>query len=811
MQIGMIGLGRMGGNIVRRLTRNGHQCVVFDQNPAAIKALVGEHIAGSADLKQLVGQLKKPRAVWLMLPAGRITEETVERLGGLLEADDIIIDGGNSFYKDDIRRAKALAEKGIRYVDCGTSGGVWGIDRGYCMMIGGQKAAVDHLDPIFSALAPGLGDIARTPGRENGDTRAERGYIHAGPSGAGHFVKMVHNGIEYGLMQAYAEGFDILRQQGLERSARGRALHAEHAGYRGSLAARQRHLILAARSRRRCAGEGSAIEGFLRLRSGFGRGPLDRRSRDRGSGSGQRAYDGAVHPIPLAAGAHLRRQDALRHAPGLRRPRRGTGAHRSGAEAEGSIDGTARRRVATMLDNPPTKLPKTAQVIASPPRRQAKPADPCTMVIFGASGDLTKRLVVPALYNLARTKVLPEKFALIGVALSERTTESWRDHLYGMLKSFVGNAAAEFDVDHIDEAVWKQLAEKMTYVQGDLTKPELYEKLRGVLDETEKAHGTQGNVIFYLAVADQLFGTVVEQLGKAKLTDQNDDQNGKHRFWRRVVIEKPFGHSLNSARALNTSILRTLHEDQIFRIDHFLGKDTVQSITAFRFANGLFEPIWNRDRIDHVQITAAETVGVERRGKFYEVTGALRDMVPNHVFSLLSLVAMEPPVGFDDASIRTKKADVFAAMPAIKPAQAVRGQYGTGTVLGKNVKAYRQEPERGAGFERRNLRRHADRDRQLALGRRALLCPHRQAHVATKYGDRNLLQAGALCRVPGHARRHSAAQLAGAEHRARRGNLLAVRGQASRARGGSRRREDAILLRRLVPERTECRIRDAAL
>jgi 6-phosphogluconate dehydrogenase len=213
MQIGMIGLGRMGGNIVRRLTRNGHRCVVFDQNPEAVKALVGEHIAGSTGLEQLVGQLEKPRVIWLMLPAGRVTEETVERLGGLLEADDIIIDGGNSFYKDDIRRAKTLAAKGIRYVDCGTSGGVWGIERGYCMMIGGRKEVVDHLDPIFSTLAPGLGDIARTPGREKSDPRAERGYIHAGPSGAGHFVKMVHNGIEYGLMQAYAEGFDILRNK----------------------------------------------------------------------------------------------------------------------------------------------------------------------------------------------------------------------------------------------------------------------------------------------------------------------------------------------------------------------------------------------------------------------------------------------------------------------------------------------------------------------------------------------------------------------------------------------------------------------
>jgi 6-phosphogluconate dehydrogenase len=213
MQIGMIGLGRMGGNIVRRLTRNGHQCVVFDRNPTAIKGLVGEHVAGSTDLKQLVGQLQKPRVVWLMLPAGRITEETVELLGGLLEPDDIIIDGGNSYYKDDIRRAKKLAQKGIRHVDCGTSGGVWGIERGYCLMIGGSKEVVDHLDPIFLALAPGLGDIPRTPGREQCDPRAESGYIHAGPSGAGHFVKMVHNGIEYGLMQAYAEGFDILRNK----------------------------------------------------------------------------------------------------------------------------------------------------------------------------------------------------------------------------------------------------------------------------------------------------------------------------------------------------------------------------------------------------------------------------------------------------------------------------------------------------------------------------------------------------------------------------------------------------------------------
>ena len=315
------------------------------------------------------------------------------------------------------------------------------------------------------------------------------------------------------------------------------------------------------------------------------------------------------------------------------------------------------------------------------------------MVIFGAGGDLTKRLLFPALYNLAHTGMLPKEFALIGVGLSAKTTEQWRGELYDMLKTFVGNSTSEFEVDSIDQRAWQRLADRMKFIEGDLTKPELYGRLGAALAEVEKSHGAQGNVIFYLAVPEHLFGTVVDQLGKAKLTDESAaGSDSELSSWRRVVIEKPFGHSLSSARKLNADILRTLRERQIFRIDHFLGKDTVQSIMAFRFANGLFEPIWNRDRIDHVQITVAETIGVERRGKFYEATGALRDMVPNHVFTLLSMVAMEPPVSFNPDAIRTKKAEVFAAMPAVKPTKAVRGQYGAGRVLGKPAKAYRDEP-----------------------------------------------------------------------------------------------------------------------
>lgn len=213
MQLGIVGLGRMGGNIARRLTRAGHTCVVWDRNDAAVKELAGEGCVGASGLEDMVSKLDAPRAVWVMLPAGAPTEDTVAAFAKIMASGDTIIDGGNSFYKDDIRRAEGLREKGLHYVDVGTSGGVWGLERGYCMMIGGDKEAVDRLDPIFDTLAPGLGDIPRTPGREGLDTRAERGYIHAGPPGAGHFVKMVHNGIEYGLMQAYAEGFDILRNK----------------------------------------------------------------------------------------------------------------------------------------------------------------------------------------------------------------------------------------------------------------------------------------------------------------------------------------------------------------------------------------------------------------------------------------------------------------------------------------------------------------------------------------------------------------------------------------------------------------------
>src|SRR5438552_13680992 len=313
-------------------------------------------------------------------------------------------------------------------------------------------------------------------------------------------------------------------------------------------------------------------------------------------------------------------------------------------------------------------------------------APPCVMVIFGAAGDLTKRLVVPALYNLVGARRLPDEFRIVGVDLASKTTEEWHTGLTETMQGFVGSDA-EFAVDHIDQNVWQWLTDRMSYLQGDLTNAEMYRRLDAHLAGLDKTAGTAGNRLFYLAIADRFFGVAVAGLGAAGLVTERDGQ------WRRVVIEKPFGHDLNSAKALNAEILKHLQERQIYRIDHFLGKETVQNILALRFANGLFEPIWNRDRIEHVQITVAESIGIEKRGKFYEATGALRDMVPNHLFQLVAMTAMEPPASFDANAIRAKKAEVFKAVHPLTEADAVRGQYAAGRIEGKAVCGYGDEPD----------------------------------------------------------------------------------------------------------------------
>ncbi|MGX5777278.1 glucose-6-phosphate dehydrogenase [Methylorubrum zatmanii] len=305
-------------------------------------------------------------------------------------------------------------------------------------------------------------------------------------------------------------------------------------------------------------------------------------------------------------------------------------------------------------------------------------APPCTLVIFGAGGDLTKRLLMPALYNLAGGGLLAEGFSVLGVDHNPLTDEGWRDDLTGTMDSFTKDPSAEFHAERIDPKPWGFIRDRLHVMQGDFADEATYRDL---------ADRLSGNVVFYLAVAARFFGPVVEGLGKAGLLKQTDDA------FRRVVIEKPFGSDLDSAKTLNRTILAQADEAQFYRIDHFLGKETVQSIMAIRFANGMLEPIWRREYVDHIEITAAETIGVEERGGFYEPTGALRDMVPNHLFQLLCMVAMEPPNSFDAEAVRNEKAKLVQAIRPVTPENAVRGQYSAGQEGGHAVPAYRDEPD----------------------------------------------------------------------------------------------------------------------
>jgi glucose-6-phosphate 1-dehydrogenase len=304
-------------------------------------------------------------------------------------------------------------------------------------------------------------------------------------------------------------------------------------------------------------------------------------------------------------------------------------------------------------------------------------APPCTLVVFGAGGDLTKRLLMPALYNLAGSGLLSEDLTILGLDRLDHTDESWAAALTETMQSFTHDATAEFHAAQIDPRAWNWVRSRLRYLQVDFQDPAAYATLGSRL---------RGNVVFYLAVAARFFGPIVTQLGGAGLLKE---QAGA---FRRVVIEKPFGSDLPSAKALNREILSAAGENQFYRIDHFLGKETVQSILAIRFANSIFEPIWNHAHIDHVQITAAETIGVEQRGAFYEPTGALRDMVPNHMFQLLCMAAMEPPDTLQAEAVRSAKARLAEAVLPIRPEDAVRGQYTAGCVLGQEVRAYREEP-----------------------------------------------------------------------------------------------------------------------
>ena len=310
-------------------------------------------------------------------------------------------------------------------------------------------------------------------------------------------------------------------------------------------------------------------------------------------------------------------------------------------------------------------------------------ASPCVMTIFGGTGDLTKRKLIPALCNLAQDSLLPRQFAIVGFAGNDFTTDSFRQML--------GEEIPKYSPTQIDLKLWEWMAERIYYVRGDFQDPEAYKRLEAQIGEADQKHNTGGNRFFYLAVAPRFFSPIAKMLGECCLTKE---ENGR---WARVIVEKPFGHDLESAKQLNQELKEVLTEKQIYRIDHYLGKETVQNVLVFRFSNNIIEPLWNRHYVDHVQITAAETVGVEHRGGFYETAGALRDMVPNHLFQLLTMTAMEPPISFDADEVRNKQAEVLHAIQPLDPEEVltnmVRGQYGSGTVEGQRVAGYRSEPD----------------------------------------------------------------------------------------------------------------------
>ena len=329
--------------------------------------------------------------------------------------------------------------------------------------------------------------------------------------------------------------------------------------------------------------------------------------------------------------------------------------------------------MATLVENPLVREIQT---------RALKPAGPCAMVIFGITGDLSKRLLLPALYNLATHGLLSEHFALVGFALSDITEEKLRETLAGTIREACGSEC------NLETIRW--LVSHLHYVSSDFETASGWQKLHAVLDQVDAAEDLAGNYLFYLATAPEFFLPLVRRLAAEKLLDES----GGH--WRRVIIEKPFGHDLASARALNAELLKVVQDDLLYRIDHYLGKETVQNILVFRFANGIFEPIWNRRYIDHIQITVAESVGVERRGRYYDHTGALRDMVPNHLAQLLALTAMEPPASFSATALQNEQVKVLEAVPPIRPEECVacvvRGQYTEGMVSETMVAGYREEP-----------------------------------------------------------------------------------------------------------------------
>src|SRR5215212_2576043 len=425
----------------------------------------------------------------------------------------------------------------------------------------------------------------------------------------------------------------------------------------------ERGTELAPRARRAGLREGRQSGERPGLRRGLGRGPLDGSGGHRGERAGERHRRLALRAVRLAPGRFLRHEGHRGAARRVRRARDQRGEHR-----------------AREVGGWPVAETQVLQNVLRDDHRLPRVPEPAIMVIFGASGDLTARKLVPALYDLASQRRLPMEFAVVGISRTPLSHEEFRERLHDALK--------EQRPGRVSDDVWESFSSSLFYLPGDSKKPETYEQLQGFLKELDKERGTDGNRIFYLASSLSLVPTIVERLGEAGMSEEGGG-------YARLVVEKPFGRDLESARELNREIRRYFEETQIYRIDHYLGKDTVQNVLALRFANGIFEPIWNQHYVDHVQITVAEDIGVGTRGAFYEEAGALRDIVQNHVMQILCLTAMEPPVTFDAESVREEKVKVLKAVRPIPEDEvdlfAVRSQYARGWIFGEEVPGYREE------------------------------------------------------------------------------------------------------------------------
>ena len=417
-------------------------------------------------------------------------------------------------------------------------------------------------------------------------------------------------------------------------------------------------------------------------------------------------------------------------------------------------------------------------------------ADPCVFVIFGASGDLTRSKLLPAIFNLAEDGHLPEEFAILGVARPQIDQAAYRTQMREQVRQAEG--------EPLQPDKWKRIEDRLYYVSGEFNDAALFDRVTQTLAEIRERHHIPPNDLFYFAVPPDLFGTVADGLAKADLLREDEG-------WRRVIVEKPFGYDLESARALNAELRKGLRESQIYRIDHYLGKETVQNILAFRFANGIFEPIWNRRYVDHVQMTVAEDAGVGRRGAYYDKAGALRDIVQNHMFQVMTLVAMEPPISFGGEDVRDEKVRVLHAMPSLTRDDVARH------VVRAPVRRLHEGTERRSEVTHRDVRRDAALHRQLAVGRRPLLPANRQAAAAPRDRGGGPVQAGAVDVVQGYARARTQLERTRPSHPAGRRHLALLRREGAGSVRTARHGDDELQLRGVFQDRADDRVRDAVV